>query len=117
MTLADHLTYLSETYQQWEVFVKLKENSFTPAELLSRLHPSELSRSVSVEMGGSEEVIRDAESGDALLEVMWSSARKGWMLAEGKTKPHYYVTENNLLVSLCGKVAASADSRLSSSPR
>jgi len=117
MTLADHLTYLSEAYQQWEVLVKSKENSFTPTELLSRLRPDERDHRVRVEMGGSGEVIRDAESGDALLEVIWSSARRGWTLPEGsRAKPHYYVSEENLLVSLCGKVAAPASSQLSSTP-
>ena len=117
MTLADHLTYLCETYQQWEVLVKSKENSFTPTELLSRLRPDERDHRVRVEMGGSGEVIRDAESGDALLEVVWSSARRGWALPEGsRAEPHYYVSKENLLVSLCGKVAAPVSSQLSSTP-
>jgi len=117
MTLADYLTYLCETYQQWEVLVKSKENSFTPTELLSRLRPDERDHRVRVEMGGSGELIRDAESGDALLEVMWSSARRGWTLpGNNRGKPHYYVSKENLLVSLCGKVAAPASSRLSSIP-
>jgi hypothetical protein len=117
MTLADYLTGLSETYQQWEVLVKSEENSFTPTELLSRLRPDERDHRVRVEMAGSGEMIRDAESGDALLEVIWSSARRGWTLPEGnRGKPHYYVSKENLLVSLCGKVAAPASSRLSSTP-
>ena len=77
MTLADYLTGLSETYQQWEVLVKPEENSFTPTELLSRLRPDERDHRVRVERAGSGEMIRDAESGDALLEVIWSSARRG----------------------------------------
>jgi hypothetical protein len=114
MTLVDYLTHLAKTYQSWELLLKSKEKSFTVSELLENLRPEERECSVGTETGGKGDFILDAQSGERLLQIIWSSARRGWMVRKIiNSKPHYYVTKDHLLVSLCGYDAASCDSQLS----
>ena len=113
MTLADYLTDLSETHQPWELLLKSNEKSFPVTEFLETLRPEDRERSVGIETGGEGDFVRDAQSGERLLQVIWSSARTGWIVRQiGNSKPHYYVTKGYLLVSLCGNDAAPADSQL-----
>jgi hypothetical protein len=113
MRLADYLTDLSETHQPWELLLKSNENSFTVTEFLENLRPEDRERSVGIETGGKGDFVCDAQSGERLLQIIWSAARRGWIVRQiGDSKPHYYVTKGNLLVSLCGNAAAPADSQL-----
>ena len=113
MTLSDYVTYLAQTYQSWELLLSSKEKSFTMSEFLENLRPEERERSVGIETGGEGDFIYDAQSGERLVRVIWSSARRGWVVKQIRnSKPHYYVTKNHLLVSLCGYDAAPCDSQV-----
>ncbi len=113
MTLSDYVTYLAQTYQSWELLLSSKEKSFTMSEFLENLRLEERERSVGIETGGEGDFIYDAQSGERLVQVIWSSARRGWVVKQIRnSKPHYYVTKNHLLVSLCGYDAAPCDSQV-----
>jgi hypothetical protein len=115
VTLSQHLAELLQTYDQSEFGLRQPgtEQTITAAELLQTLTPEELNRPIATETGGRGDFILDAKSEERVFQIVWSPTREGWLVRQfDNSKPHYYVTEGNLLISLCGRAIAPADSRL-----
>ena len=114
-TLSEHLAELLQSYDQSEFELRQPgtEKTVTAAELLQNLTPEELDRPIATETSGRGDFILDAQSEGRMFQIVWSARREGWVVRQfDNSKPHYYVTEGNLLVSLCGRAIAPADSRL-----
>jgi hypothetical protein len=114
-TLSEHLTELLQSYDQSEFGLRQPgmEKTVTAAELLHNLSPEELDRPIATETSGRGDFILDAQSEERMFQIVWSATREGWVVRQfDNSKPHYYVTEGNLLVSLCSRAIAPADSRL-----
>ena len=114
-TLSEHLAELLQSYNQSEFGLRRPgtEKTVTAAELLQNLTPEELDRPIATETSGRGDFILDAQSEGRMFQIVWSARREGWVVRQfDNSKPHYYVTERNLLVSLCGRAIAPADSRL-----
>ena len=115
MTLSQHLAELLQSYDQSEFGLRQPgtEQTIAAAELLQTLTPEELNRPIATETSGRGDFILDAQSEGRMFQIVWSARREGWVVRQfDNSKPHYYVTEGNLLVSVCGRAIAPADSRL-----
>jgi hypothetical protein len=113
--LAGYLAELIQSYDQSEFGLRRPrtEKTVTAAELLQTLTPEDLNRPIATETSGRGDFILDAQTEEQLFQIVWSPTREGWLVKQfDNSRPHYYVTEGNLLVSLCSRAIASADSQL-----
>jgi hypothetical protein len=112
VTVADYLNDLATKYKSTEVQLDVSGNKYSASDLLDGLGETDKNRPVTIETGTKGCFIRDSVSDQRLFQVLWSPDREGWHMPYRDIKPHYFVTRNFYLASLCGSVSSSLDLEL-----